>query len=62
LIIARIGFSRLRAPSKAAKRTAAILASNYQVDEEEYIQPVLDITKSGGDIEMCTTTRSSTLV
>jgi hypothetical protein len=58
LIIARIGFSRLRSPSKAAKRTAAVLASNHQVEEEERIDFVLDITKGGDDIGMCTT-RSS---
>jgi hypothetical protein len=60
LIVARIGFSRLRSPSKAAKRTAAVLASNHQVDEEERIDFVLNITKGGNDIEMCTT-GSSTL-
>jgi hypothetical protein len=37
------------------------LASNYQVEEEERIDYVLDITKGKDDIELCTT-RSSTLV
>jgi hypothetical protein len=60
LIIARIGFSRLRSPSKAAKCTAAVLASNYQLEEEERIDSVLDITKGGNDIKMCAT--RSTLV
>jgi hypothetical protein len=51
LIIARIGFSRLRALSSAAKRTALIFASDHQsVEEEECSDAVLDITKDGGDI------------
>jgi hypothetical protein len=61
MILARVGFSRLRAPSSAAKRTALAFASDHRaVEEEEGIESVLDITKGGGDMEMCTT-RSSTL-
>jgi hypothetical protein len=61
LIIARIGFSRLKAPSSAAKHTAIVFASDHRaIEEEEHISFVLDITKDGEDVEM-NTTRSSTL-
>jgi hypothetical protein len=61
LIIARIGFSRVRTPSSAVKRTALVFASNHHAgeDEELPISSVLDITEGGGYIEMGTT-RSGT--
>jgi hypothetical protein len=54
LIITRVGFSRLRAPSKAAKLTAAVFASNHQPEEkEDYISSetglVSDVARDGGD-------------
>jgi hypothetical protein len=61
LIIARIGFSRLRAPSSTAKRTALAFASDSQaMEEEEPIDSAIDLTKGGCEMEMCTA-RSSTL-
>jgi hypothetical protein len=58
LIIRRItGFSRLRASTSAAKRTALVFASDYHraVEVRETISSMLDRTKGSDDIEMCTT-------
>jgi hypothetical protein len=52
LIIARIGFSRLRSPSSAAKFAARFLASDERVvEEEDRANLVIDITENGDDIE-----------
>jgi hypothetical protein len=62
LIIARIGLSRLRAPSSAAKRTALVFASDHRAveGEEPDDSVVLDITEGANDIEL-SCTRSKTL-
>jgi hypothetical protein len=60
MIIARIGFSRLRAPTSATKRTAIVFASDDRdIEEEDHIDVVLDITKGGGDIEISSMSSST---
>jgi hypothetical protein len=56
LIIARVGFSRMQAPSSAARVTALVFASEHQgMAAEEPSSSRLQIIKSGDDIEMYST-------